>query len=52
MPFDSRFPKAFQGLAVRIEDEVAVGKEDYTVLSANAPKEVVDVEATCKNLFG
>lgn len=42
-------PKAFRGLAVRIEDEVVVGKNDYTVLSANCPKQIPDVEAMCLN---
>ena len=47
MPYESAFPKHFHGLGVRVEDEVAIGKDDYVVLSANCPKEVVDVEAAC-----
>lgn len=49
VPDSPSMPKAFRGLAVRIEDEVLVGQTDYTVLSANCPKEVADVEAMCLN---
>jgi intermediate cleaving peptidase 55 len=48
VPFDSAFPKHFHGLGVRIEDEVAFTKDGPLILSANAPKEVVDVEAACQ----
>ncbi|WVR05690.1 hypothetical protein IAU60_002714 [Kwoniella sp. DSM 27419] len=51
VPFDNRFPKHFHGLGVRIEDEVAFTKDGPLVLSANAPKEVVDVEAACQGLL-
>lgn len=36
---------AFRGMGVRIEDNVAVGRESPRVLTAEAAKEVVDVEA-------
>jgi intermediate cleaving peptidase 55 len=36
------------GLGVRIEDEVAFTKDGPMVLSANAPKEIADVEAACQ----
>lgn len=42
-------PRHFRGMAVRIEDEVAVGENDYQVLSANCPSQIADVEATCLN---
>lgn len=48
VPFDASFPKAFHGLGVRIEDEVALTPDGPYVLSANAPKEVVDVEGACQ----
>ncbi|GAA5821204.1 hypothetical protein JCM10212_006773 [Sporobolomyces blumeae] len=53
VPPQSNFPKAFHDLAVRIEDEVVLGETEgeSSVLSANAPKEVVDVEATCSGRF-
>ncbi|BGP47215.1 aminopeptidase [Rhodotorula kratochvilovae] len=47
----AHFPKGFHNLVVRIEDEVVVGAEDPTVLSVNAPKELVDVEACCQGLL-
>jgi Xaa-Pro aminopeptidase len=35
------FPKAFHNLGIRIEDQVLIGKQDPVVLSAAAPKEVI-----------
>nr|ODN93281.1 farnesyl-diphosphate farnesyltransferase [Cryptococcus depauperatus CBS 7841] len=51
VPHDTRFPKAFHGLGIRIEDEVAFQGEGPLVLSANAPKEIVDVEGACQGLL-
>ena len=48
--YDS-FPKHFRGLAMRVEDEVVVGEDDFVVLSVDAPKEVADVEACCQGLL-
>jgi intermediate cleaving peptidase 55 len=48
---DAAFPKHFHNLGVRVEDSVLVREDDYVVLSANAPKEVVDVEAACQGLL-
>lgn len=48
VPFDSSYPKHFHGLGVRIEDEVAFTEDGPLVLSANAPKEIVDIEAACQ----
>lgn len=36
---------------MRIEDEIALTEKGLVVLSANAPKEVVDVEAACQGLL-
>ncbi|GAA5832022.1 hypothetical protein JCM3766R1_003690 [Sporobolomyces carnicolor] len=49
----AHFPKGFHGLSVRIEDEVVIGATaaDSLILSANAPKEVEDVEATCRGML-
>lgn len=38
-------------MAMRVEDEVVVGQDDFVVLSVDAPKEVVDVEACCQGLL-
>jgi intermediate cleaving peptidase 55 len=45
IPFDERFPKHFQGMGIRIEDSVCVQEEGPLVLTAEAVKEVVDIEA-------
>lgn len=49
VPFDSAFPKAFHGLGVRIEDEVAITRDGPEILTALAPKEIADVEAMCQS---
>jgi intermediate cleaving peptidase 55 len=47
VPNDEKWPKHFRGIGVRIEDDVVVGDKNGTqiVLSADAVKEVVDIEA-------
>lgn len=40
VPDDSRFPEHFRNMAIRIEDDVAVGKEHPYVLNTEAVKEV------------
>lgn len=47
IPDDSAFPKEYRGIGMRVEDDIAVGERDSLVLSADAPKEVVDIEAVC-----
>ncbi|KAI1322587.1 peptidase M24, structural domain-containing protein [Xylariaceae sp. FL0255] len=42
---DRRFPERFRGMAIRIEDSVAVGDEHPIVLTAEAVKEIPDIEA-------
>ncbi|BGP23779.1 aminopeptidase [Rhodotorula toruloides] len=51
VPPVAHFPKHFHNLTVRIEDEVLVRKEDCVVLSVDAPKELVDVEACCQGFL-
>ncbi|ORX92277.1 hypothetical protein K493DRAFT_325361 [Basidiobolus meristosporus CBS 931.73] len=46
VPYDDKFPKEYQGIGIRIEDNVLVGKEDPIILSVTAPKEVEDIEYT------
>ncbi|KAK9460540.1 peptidase M24, structural domain-containing protein [Lipomyces oligophaga] len=48
---DSRFPEAFRGMGLRIEDNVAVNGHNPVVLSVEAVKEVVDVEAACQRIL-
>ncbi|KAH8887533.1 Creatinase/aminopeptidase [Thozetella sp. PMI_491] len=45
VPDDDRFPKHFRGLAVRIEDSVCVDEDSPLILTTEAVKEVVDIEA-------
>jgi len=45
VPDDDRWPQHFRGLAVRIEDSVCVGDNNPYILSTEAVKEVVDIEA-------
>ncbi|KAJ1337770.1 intermediate cleaving peptidase 55 [Microdochium nivale] len=45
VPDDDRFPTAFRGLGVRIEDSVCVGDEHPLVLTTEAVKEIDDIEA-------
>ena len=42
---DERWPQHFRGMGIRIEDSIAVGEESPTLLTAEAVKEVVDIEA-------
>ncbi|ORX49928.1 hypothetical protein DM01DRAFT_1338059 [Hesseltinella vesiculosa] len=51
VPYDDRFPKHFQGIGIRIEDNVVIGTSDPFVLTANAPKEIIDVEACCQKIL-
>ncbi|KAI9835625.1 MAG: hypothetical protein M1837_003698 [Sclerophora amabilis] len=45
VPDDDRWPKHFRGLGIRIEDSVCVQEENPLVLTTEAVKEVVDIEA-------
>ncbi|SLM36950.1 xaa-pro aminopeptidase [Lasallia pustulata] len=45
VPDDERWPEHFRGLGIRIEDSVCVGEENPLVLTTEAVKEVVDIEA-------
>lgn len=51
IPFDDAYPKAFHGLGIRIEDDVAVRQDDNIILSAEAPREIKDVEAICSGFW-
>jgi intermediate cleaving peptidase 55 len=45
VPDDERWPKYFRNMGVRIEDSVAVHEDNPYVLTTEAVKEVVDIEA-------
>lgn len=47
IPFSDKWPKHFQGIGVRVEDDIAVGKtsSDIKNLTSLCVKEVADVEA-------
>ena len=45
VPNDERWPKAFRGMGVRIEDSVCVDDDSPYILSTEAVKEVDDIEA-------
>ncbi|CAO3651439.1 unnamed protein product [Mucor hiemalis] len=49
VPFDNKFPAKYQGIGIRIEDNVVIGKDEPYVLTATSPKEVVDIEYCCAN---
>ncbi|CAO3668145.1 unnamed protein product [Rhizopus stolonifer] len=49
VPYDDKFPSKYQGIGIRIEDNVVIGKDQPFVLTANTPKEVVDIEFCCNN---
>ncbi|CAG8983936.1 hypothetical protein HYALB_00006904 [Hymenoscyphus albidus] len=45
IPEDERWPKHFRGIGIRIEDSVCVQPDTALVLTTEAVKEVVDIEA-------
>lgn len=47
VPDDTRWPSHFRGLGIRIEDSVCVLDDTPLVLTTEAVKEVVDIEALC-----
>lgn len=46
-PTDRSVPKRFRGIGIRIEDDVLVTRNGCRVLTAGAPKEIVEIEALC-----
>ncbi|MBW0518517.1 hypothetical protein O181_058232 [Austropuccinia psidii MF-1] len=45
VPDHDKYPSAFHGIGIRIEDMIHIREKDSVILSCNTPKEVVDVEA-------
>ena len=50
IPDDPAFPREYRGIGMRVEDDVAVRDHDNIVLSADAPKEIADVEGACRGI--
>ncbi|ESX02263.1 hypothetical protein KL918_003811 [Ogataea parapolymorpha] len=48
VPDDSRWPKHYRGMGIRIEDDIAVGEDNYVVLTAEAAKEIIDIETVAE----
>ena len=40
----TQLPKEYQGLGIRIEDDVLITEDGPVVLTRNCPKEVTDIE--------
>ncbi|KAK6459937.1 peptidase M24, structural domain-containing protein [Scheffersomyces coipomensis] len=51
IPVDSKWPKHYQGIGIRVEDDIVVGKTNDEIfnLSSGCIKEVVDIEALISN---
>ncbi|KAF9424993.1 hypothetical protein BGZ94_007940 [Podila epigama] len=49
IPRDPAYPEKYQGIGIRIEDNVVIGKTAPVVLSVTAPKEIVDIDYCCNN---
>lgn len=45
IPDDERWPLEYRGMGIRIEDDVAVGDDNNIVLTAEAAKEIIDIES-------
>ncbi|KAJ1961780.1 aminopeptidase [Dispira parvispora] len=48
VPFDDRFSSHFQGLGIRIEDNIEIGKTEPHNLNESAPKEIHEIESVCR----
>ncbi|KAJ3132000.1 hypothetical protein HK100_005779 [Physocladia obscura] len=52
VPNSDVFPEQYRGIGIRIEDDIVIGHDNPTILSVEAPKEIVDIEAVCQGLVG
>ncbi|KAI8056906.1 peptidase M24, structural domain-containing protein [Syncephalis plumigaleata] len=44
VPESSKFPEQYQGIGIRIEDDILIGQDKPIVLSRQAPKEIDEIE--------
>lgn len=51
IPKDSKWPKSFQGIGIRVEDDIAVGKTNDEIinLTSGCVKEVADIESLIRS---
>lgn len=51
IPQNDRWPKHFQGIGVRVEDDIAVGKtsDEISNLSSGCVKEIIDIESLIRS---
>ncbi|RKP35567.1 peptidase M24, structural domain-containing protein [Dimargaris cristalligena] len=47
VPYDDRFPEQYQGIGIRIEDNLVIGKSEAIILSRSVPKEIDEIETAC-----
>ncbi|GME87507.1 unnamed protein product [[Candida] boidinii] len=45
VPNTDRWPKHFRNIGIRIEDDIAIGQDNYVILTVEAAKEISDIEA-------
>ncbi|ORX41482.1 Creatinase/aminopeptidase [Piromyces finnis] len=45
IPYDDRYPKEYQGIGIRIEDDIVVGSKKPINLTKSVPKEINEIEA-------
>lgn len=49
IPDDEIYPEEFRNIGIRIEDDIQITHGDPVILSAEAPKEVIDIETLMSN---
>ncbi|SCU91553.1 LADA_0F10660g1_1 [Lachancea dasiensis] len=49
IPDDLAYPPHFRNIGIRIEDDIALGLDNYVNLTVEAAKEIVDIESIAKN---
>jgi len=45
IPYDDRYPSKYQGIGIRIEDDIVVGEKKPINLTISVPKEIHEIEA-------